>query len=344
MQQKKIATPLFLLSLLPNFLARSIKQNKLSKPDSEKKNHPIFVQHSQKRDVFLGSIQIRDVLLLFAMVSIVVVSFIFVFIFIEGFPAFQQVGFSDLVFGIDWRPTGAGFENPIFGTFTLTYGSLIVTFASLLLSVPLGVMCAVYIGEIADPRIRDILKTTVELLAGIPSVVYGFFGVVVVIPTIKAFFDVPAGETALAGAMVLAVMVLPTIVSVSEDAITAVPREFREASLALGATKWQTIQKVVVPAASSGIAAAIILGFGRAIGETMAVLMLVGGTPLLPEPFYNLLSPVRTMTGTIAAEMGEAPFGSLHYHVLFSIAVILFVITFVSNLVARHLFVTEELR
>lgn len=306
-------------------------------PTADKTNAPkrSAIKKEHKRDTVLLGLRVEDALSLVSTVSVLAVGFIFLFILIEGAPAFFEIGPFNLILGTAWNPT---YHPPEFGTLPLTIASLMVTFGSLALSVPMGLMCAIYIAEIADPRTKDILKSTAELLAGIPSVVYGFFGVIIIIPWIRGFFGIPAGETALAGAVVLSIMVLPTIVSISEDAITSIPREYREASLALGATRWQTIHRVVLPAASSGVGAAVILGFGRAIGETMAVLMLTGGSALIPKPIYNFLSPVRTMTGTIAAEMGEASLGSTHYHVLFSIGILLFTITLIANTVGGRLF------
>lgn len=184
--------------------------------------------------------------------------------------------------------------------------------------------------EIANPKVRNWLKPVIELLAGIPSVVYGFFGLIVVVPVIQQIFNLPVGETALAGSIILAIMALPTIITISEDAIRTTPRAMKEASLALGATHWQTIYKVVLPYSSSGIAAAAILGIGRAIGETMAVLMVTGNAAILPP---SLLEPVRTIPATIAAEMGEAPQGGIHFEALFALGAILFIMTLIINIV-----------
>jgi phosphate transport system permease protein len=201
-------------------------------------------------------------------------------------------------------------------------------------AVPLSIGCAIYISELASPRIKSVLKPATELLAGIPSVVYGFFGLIVLSTFIRTTFEIPSGLTWLAGSILLGIMALPTIISVSEDAISSVPVEYREGSLAVGATRWQTISRVIVPAALSGIAAAIILGIGRAIGETMAVLMVTGNTPIIPSPIWNVLSPVQTLTGTLGMEMGDVIIGSDHYHALFGVAVVLLLITLVINLSA----------
>jgi phosphate transport system permease protein len=199
---------------------------------------------------------------------------------------------------------------------------------------PLGLAASVYLAEIADERIRKILKPVIELLSGIPSVVYGFFGLVVIVPFLQDLFNLPVGETALAGSILLAIMALPTIITVSEDAIRTCPRSMKEASLALGASHWQTIKKVILPYASSGITAASILGIGRAIGETMAVLMVTGNAANIPT---SLNQPVRTIPATIAAELGEAPFGGLHFKSLFALACMLFLITMITNMIAERI-------
>jgi phosphate transport system permease protein len=201
----------------------------------------------------------------------------------------------------------------------------------MIFAVPLSIGCAIYISELASPRVKSVLKPATELLAGIPSVVYGFFGLIVLTTFIRTTFDIPTGQTWLAGSVLLGIMALPTIISVSEDAISSVPREYEEGALAVGATRWQTISRVIVPAALSGIAAAIILGVGRAIGETMAVLMVTGNAAIIPDPIWNVLSPVRTLTGTLGIEMGEVSIGSEHYHALFGVAVVLLIIALIVN-------------
>ncbi len=231
--------------------------------------------------------------------------------------------------GTAWYPTAE--PAPQFGILSLILGTLLVTAGSITLALPIGLAGALYLSEIAHPRIRALLKPTIEILAGIPSVVFGFFGLVVLVPFLQNLFHLDVGETALAGMIMLAIMALPTIVSVSEDALTAVPRSYREASLALGATRWQTIIQVVLPAALSGVTAAAMLGIGRAVGETMTVLMVTGNAAQIPT---SILMPVRTLTATVAAELGEAPQGGIHYESLFAIGMVLFVFTFVINLVA----------
>jgi phosphate transport system permease protein len=229
--------------------------------------------------------------------------------------------------GKEWFPTAEPAAQ--MGVLPLILGTLLVSLVAILIALPLGLSTAIYMGEIAPDRMRRILKPVIELLAGIPSVVYGFFGLVVIVPLIKDTFGLDVGETALSGSIILAIMALPTIITISEDAMRNTPRAMKEASLALGATKWQTIYKVVIPYSASGITAAAILGIGRAVGETMAVLMVTGNASVMP---HSILAPVRTIPATIAAELGEAPQGGLHYKALFALGCILFLITLIINL------------
>jgi len=274
-----------------------------------------------------------------AIFAVLTVCFILGYLFYNGYPAFVQIGLQDFLFGLDWNPTGS---PPSYGILSLIVGTILVMIGAMVLAVPLGIASAIFISELAGPRLRTIIKPAVELLAGIPSVVYGFFGLVVLTNWIRVSFDVPTGETWLAGSILLGIMALPTIVSVSEDAINAVPREYKEGSLAIGATGWQTISKVIIPSALSGITAAVILGIGRAIGETMAVLMVTGNAAVVPEPIWNVLSPIRTLTATLGIETGEVPIGSLHYNALFAIAVVLLIITLIINLSAT--FILDRIR
>lgn len=232
--------------------------------------------------------------------------------------------------GEEWFPTAQPIAQ--MGVKPLIYGTLWVSLGAILLALPIGLAAAIYLSEIAKKRTRSLLKPLIELLAGIPSVVYGFFGLVVIVPLIQSLFNLPVGETALAGSVVLAIMALPTIITISEDAMRNTPRAMKEASLALGASQWQTIYKVVIPYSASGITAGAILGIGRAIGETMAVLMVTGNAAVIPNSF---LAPVRTIPATIAAELGEAPNGGLHYEALFALGCILFLITFGINMLVE---------
>ncbi|MCL2100133.1 MAG: phosphate ABC transporter permease subunit PstC [Fibromonadales bacterium] len=235
----------------------------------------------------------------------------------------------DFFLGFEWLPTSK--PAPQFGVMPLILGTLLVSFVAILLATPLGIGVAIYLSELAQSRVRDILKPTIELLAGIPSVVYGFFGLVVLVPIIQKTFNLNVGETALTGSIILAIMALPTIITVAEDAMRSTPRAMREASLALGATHWQTIYKVVIPYAASGISAAVVLGIGRAIGETMVALMVTGNAARLPK----LFEPVRTIPATIAAELGEAPGGGVHYQALFVLGCALFLITMAISITAE---------
>jgi phosphate transport system permease protein len=274
---------------------------------------------------------IKAVFFFTAFFAVIVVSFILLFLLRDGFPIVAKVGILDFLLGPDWAPTAV---EPLYGIFPLIVGTLLVTFGAMVFAVPLSLGCAIYISELASPGIKNILKPAIELLAGIPSVVFGFFGLIVLTNFIRIAFDLPTGETWLAASVLLGIMALPTIISVSEDAISSVPHEYKEGSLAIGATRWQTISRVMVPAALSGIAAAIILGIGRAVGETMAVMMVAGNSAIIPDPIWNILSPLRTLTGTLGIEMGEVPVGSDHYHALFGVAVVLLIITLVINLSA----------
>ncbi|WP_246849995.1 phosphate ABC transporter permease subunit PstC [Rufibacter roseolus] len=238
-----------------------------------------------------------------------------------------NVSLGDFLLGRQWYPTIQPAVQ--LGVLSLILGTLWVSLGAILIALPLGLASAIYLAEIANPKVRNILKPVIELLAGIPSVVYGFFGLVVIVPLIQDVFGLPVGETALAGSIVLGIMALPTIISVSEDAMRTTPRAMKEASLALGANKWQTIYKVIIPYSISGISTAAILGIGRAIGETMAVLMVTGNASVIPHTF---LEPVRTIPATIAAELGEAPQGGIHYQALFALGCILFLMTLAINL------------
>ncbi len=233
----------------------------------------------------------------------------------------------DFFGGKEWYPTAT--PSAQFGLLPLILGTIWVSLFAIALSLPFGLAVAVYLAEIASMRVRNILKPMIELLAGIPSVVYGFFGLVVIVPFLQESFGLAVGETALAGSIVLAIMALPTIITVAEDAMRTTPRAMKEASLALGATQWQTIYKVIIPYAKSGITSAAVLGIGRAIGETMAVLMVTGNAAVIP---HTLLEPVRTIPATIAAELGEAPNGSAHYEALFALGAILFLITMIISI------------
>ncbi len=260
--------------------------------------------------------------------AIIFVALISLFLLKEGLPAFGEVPLASL-FGTRWYPI-EGF----YALGPLIWGSLVVTVGAALFAVPLGVGAAMFIAEVAPRWLREILKPLVEILAGLPSVVLGFLGIVVLVPAIRETVGLPTGLTALTGSLLLAGMALPTIVSVAEDALDAVPGAYKIGSLALGASRWQTLWRVTLPAARTGVLTAIMLGIGRAIGETMAVMMVTGNAPVVYFGPHALVSPVRTMTATVAAEMGEVARGSVHYHVLFTVGLVLFVISFVVNVLA----------
>jgi len=260
--------------------------------------------------------------------AIVFVVLIFGFLLKEGFGFFKDFGIANFIGGRFWYPIS---DPAKFGILPLIVGSLVVTVGACIIAVPLGIMAALYISEIAPKGVRDVLKSFVELMAAIPSVVIGFVGMVTIVPIVRHLFNAPTGLTAFTGSVVLAFMAMPTIVTISEDAIRAVPWGYKEGALALGATRWQTIRRIVLKAAMPGIIAAIMLGMGRVIGETMAVMMVTGNAAQIP---HSIFEPVRTMTATIAAEMGETVRGGMHYMSLFAIGLVLFVITFIVNFVA----------
>ena len=279
----------------------------------------------------IREIIIKILFLFLALASISALAFIVIFLFKESLPIFKKVSLKAFLFGKEWYPTD---EPPAFGILSLIIGSLLVTFLSSLIAIPLGVLSAIYISELARPFIKEILKPVIELLAALPSVVIGLFGMTVIAPFLQEMFNLSTGLNVFNAALMLALMSIPTITSISEDALYSVPSRLREASFALGATKWETIYHVVVPAALSGIGTAIILGIARALGETMVVLMVAGGAAWIPESIFD---PVRPMPAAIAAEMGEAPVGSDHYHALFAIGLVLFFFTLGFNLIAYYI-------
>lgn len=263
--------------------------------------------------------------------SLLALAGIMLFLFMEGLPIFKDVSVGDFLFGRLWYPTA---EPPEFGIFPLLVGSLAVTALASVIAVPLGVLTAAYLTEIAPFGVRRIVKPMIELLAALPSVVIGFFGMIIVAPFLQDYMGAGTGLNLFNAGLMLAFMSVPTICSVSEDALFAVPRALREASLALGATRWETTIRVVIPAALSGIGTGVMLGMSRAIGETMVVLMVAGGAGMLPT---SLFDPVRPMPASIAAEMAEAPFRGDHYHALFAIGIVLFLFTLSFNVIAQYI-------
>ena len=279
-------------------------------------------------------IQEKGIHLLFlatGLASVIILALIVVFLFLEGLPIFTKISIKAFLFGRYWYPTS---EPPDFGIFPMVAGSLSVTVLASIISVPLGIMTAIYLAEIASSRLREIVKPIVELLASLPSVVIGFFGMVVVAPLLQDLLGIPVGLNLFNASLMLAFMSIPTICSLSEDAVFSVPHELKEASFALGATHWQTIARVVIPSSISGISTAVILGMSRAIGETMVVLMVAGGAAMVPGSIFD---PVRPMPASIAAEMAEAPFRSDHYYALFAIGIVLFLFTLLFNVLADYI-------
>jgi len=261
--------------------------------------------------------------------SIIILGLILAFLLYNSLRFLSTYPILDFLTGTKWSPT---MEPPSFGIVPLLYGSAIIAFGAIIIAVPLGLGAAIYIGELAPRSVREILKPIIEILATIPSVVIGFIGIMVLAPFIRDLFKLSTGLTALAGSIMLAFMALPTIISISEDAINAVPNKFRSASLALGATKWECTYKTVVPVAKSGMFASVMLGLGRIVGETMTVLMITGNSPRIA---FSWLQPARTITATIASEMGQTARGGMHYSALFAIGLVLFVITFLINFIAE---------
>lgn len=279
--------------------------------------------HHQKENIIKSFFFLNGLLVVIALLGI------FLLLLFNALPTFKDVKLAEFIFGTNWNPSA--YLESSYGILSQVVSTLMVTIGSLIIAVPLGIGTAAYLSDVASPRVREIAKPVVEILAGIPSVVVGFLGIVLVGPLIAKVTGNYSGLNALNGSVLLAVMSLPTIVSLSEDALGSVPKSYTEASLALGGNPWQTLVRVKIPAASSGILAASMLGMGRAIGETMTVLMATGNAPAMPNNFF---APVRTMTATIAIELGEVPYYTTHFHSLFAIGLVLFIFTFILNLVS----------
>lgn len=274
---------------------------------------------------------VRSGFFFIALASMLTLGLIVAFLFMEGLPIFGKVSVTDFIFGKYWYPTS---DPPDFGIFPLIIASLAVTLTSSVMSIPLGVLTALFLAETASKRVREIVKPVVELLAALPSVVIGFFGMVIVAPFLQETFGIPTGLNMFNASLMLAFMSVPTICSIGEDAIFSVPKELKEASLALGATHFETIWRVIIPASISGLSTAVILGMSRAIGETMVVLMVAGGAAMIPGSIFD---PVRPLPASIAAEMAEAPFRGDHYYALFATGIVLFLFTMVFNMVAEYM-------
>ncbi|MFB3764222.1 MAG: phosphate ABC transporter permease subunit PstC [Methanotrichaceae archaeon] len=264
-----------------------------------------------------------------ATASIIVMLLIFYFLIHESIPAFIDVGAIQLIFGQKWHAAG-----DIYGMMPLIIDSLLVTSLALIINIAIGIPLAIYLAELANPAARAILKPSIELLAGVPSIVYGFLGVIILVSYLQNSFDMLTGRSILAGSILLGIMFIPYITTICEDALRAVPKEFKEGSLALGANRWQTIRYVTVPAASSGITAAVLLNIGSIIGETMAVLLVVGNVSRIPTPIFNIFDQGATFTSVIAGEMGEVARGSTHYHVLFAVGFILLLVVSILSIAA----------
>lgn len=274
----------------------------------------------------------KAILFASALIALFIIIMIGGFIFREGMPVFSKYGLLQVISGSKWQPS-----SQIYGLWPMIVGSIYITLGALILGVPLGVLTAVFLAEVAPKRLVSlVIRPAIELLAGIPSVVYGLFGMVIIVPAIRAIVSqIPAyaedpllssGYGIIAGSIILSIMILPTIINISEDAIRSVPAEYKEGSLALGATHWQTIYKVILPAAGSGIIAAVVLGMGRAIGETMAIIMVAGNSPIVPD---SIFSPVRSLTGNIAIEMAYS--SGEHTQALFATGIVLFVFIMIVN-------------
>ena len=271
------------------------------------------------------------IFLLCGTVAVAFVLLISVYLILSGLPAIQEIGLVDFLFGQTWAPTNQ--TNPAYGILPFILTSIYGTAGAVLIGVPVGLMTAVFLSKSAPPKLAAVIHTAVELLAGIPSVVYGLVGMIVLVPAIRNLFHLSSGASLLAAIIVLAIMILPSIINVSENALNAVPKEYEEASLALGATKIETIFKVSIPAARSGIATAIVLGVGRAIGEAMAIIMVSGNVANMP----GLFTSVRFLTTAIASEMSYAAVGSLQRQALFSIGLVLFLFIMLINVILNVL-------
>jgi phosphate transport system permease protein len=297
------------------------------------KNRPLALTPLQDMRGFLFLHLGRFFLFLVTCTSVMMVLLIFFFVIQQAMPFFGKLSLADMLKSKSWYPTAS---PPQFGILSLIAGSLYVTIAAIVLAVPTSILAAVFLSEVVSFKVRDFVKPVIEVLAAIPSVAYGFFAVLVLAPWMQTKLGFTTGTNALNASIVLSIMALPTIISVTEDSITAVGHELREASYGLGATRCETVIKVIVPAAHSGIIAAVVLGMMRAIGETMVVWMASGNAARIPSPWWDLSQSIRTMTATIAGEMGETPQDTAHYWALFVLGVVLLVMTFLLNIVSEY--------
>jgi phosphate ABC transporter permease protein PstC len=282
--------------------------------------------HSQRR---YKERLIESITFLAAIASILVMILIFYFLFREGIRAFINLGALNIILGQKWHPPA-----DMYGMLPLIINSILITLMALCINIIIGLPLAIYLAELAGTREKDFLKPAIELLAGVPSIVYGFLGVILLVSYLQDSFDMLTGRSLIAGAILLGIMFIPTMATICEDALRAVPSEFKEGSFALGANKWQTVRHVTIPAASSGITAAILLCIGSIIGETMAVLLVVGNVSRIPNPIFNIFGQGATFTSVIAGEMGEVARGSLHYNALFAVGLVLLVIVSILSIVS----------
>ena len=278
-----------------------------------------------------GEMFVEALLFVSAIASILIMILIFYFLIHESLPAFSQLGIVSLLSGSKWHPSGE-----IYGLLPIIASSLIITLLALFINIMIGFPLAIYLAELAGPRSKALLKPSIELLAGVPSIVYGFLGVIILVSYLQDSFDMLPGRSILAGSILLGVMFIPRLTTICEDALRAVPSEFKEGSLALGANRWQTLRNVTIPAASSGITAAVLLNIGSIIGETMAVLLVVGNVARLASPPYDIFDQGASFTSIIAGEMGEVARGSMHYHVLFAVGFVLLIVVTLFSLVADY--------
>jgi phosphate ABC transporter permease protein PstC len=296
-------------------------------------DQPLLLSSSQDVKGFITSLLGRGLLFAITSTSVLAVLLIFAFVVGEAWPFFKAHSLLQFLGTTSWSPAAT---SPTFGALALITGSAYVTIGSLIVAVPLGLLAAVFLSDVVSFKVREIVKPVIELLAAIPSVAYGFFAVLVLAPWLQRNFGFSTGTNALNASLILAVMALPTIISVSEDAISATGRELREASYGLGATRFETVAKVVIPAAHSGVIAGIVLGMMRAIGETMVVWMASGNAGQIPHPWWDLSQSIRTMTATIAGDMGETVKGSEHYRALFAVGALLLAFTFILNMLSEY--------
>ena len=310
-----------------------------TQPVSDQKDQSLVLTPMQDLKGFISGYLGKSLLFLITCSSVIIVFLILFFVIREAVPFLKNHNLSEVLTSKDWYPEACPSK---FGYVTMIAGTLYVTVMSMVFAVPIGILAAIFLSDIVSFKIRELIKPIIEILAAIPSVAYGFFAVLVLAPWMQTKLNFTTGTNALTASIVLAIMALPTIISIAEDAISTVGRELREASYGLGATRFETIAKVIIPSAYSGIIAGVILGMMRAIGETMVVWMASGNAAQIPSPWWNLSQSIRTMTATIAGEMGETVKGSDHYYSLFMIGVILLIFTFILNIISEYFLISAK--